>query len=284
MWLNSSMIMYLSSARQYFYQEVQQPDEQIDLAKAALYIAQEEYPHLDPQEYINALDTMADELQERLPSQSYPLLIIKTINQYLYDDLGFTGNTKNYYDPENSFLNQVIDRRTGIPITLALVYIEIARRINFPMSGVGMPGHFLIRPNFPEMEIFIDAFNRGEILFPQDCQDKLNQIFNHQVQLQPEFLATVNNRNFLARILMNLKSIYIHQETPNHLEKALAVVERLLLLFPQAILEIRDRGLLYYRLGQFHLAAKDLETYLNQVPNAQDTITIHHILDQIRQK
>jgi regulator of sirC expression with transglutaminase-like and TPR domain len=132
------------SARQYFYQEIQQPDGYIDLAKASLFIAQEEYPHLDPEEYLNALDTMAFELQERLPSDRYPMKVIQIINQYLYEDLGFTGNTENYYDPCNSFLNDVIDRRTGIPITLAVIYLEIARRIDFPMVGIGMPGRFLL--------------------------------------------------------------------------------------------------------------------------------------------
>lgn len=271
--------MYFSSAQQHFYQEIQQPDEQIDLARAALYIAQEEYPSLEPEEYINALDTMAQELEERLPLQSYPLKIIQAINEYLYDDLGFTGNDKNYYDPCNSFLNDAIERRTGIPITLALVYMEVARRINFPMLGIGMPGHFLIRPDVPEMEIFVDAFNQGEVLFIQDCQDRLNQIFNNQVQLQPEFLASVDKRSFLARMLTNLKSIYLHQQ---NIAKALTVVEKLLLLFPSAILEIRDRGLLYYQLGQFHLAVQDLEKYLTNYPHAQDAITINRILDQIR--
>lgn len=174
-------------ARQYFYQEVTQPDEQIDLAKAALYIAQEEYPDLHPAEYINALDTMAAEVQTRLPTQQYPLRIVQSINQYLYDDLGFRGNTTDYYDPDNSFLNEVIDRRTGIPITLALVYLEVARRIDFPMVGVGMPGHFLIRPDVPQMEIFVDVFNRGEIMFPEDCQERIRQIYGQPVTLQPEF-------------------------------------------------------------------------------------------------
>lgn len=273
--------MHFSSARQYFYQEIQQPDEEINLARAALYIAQEENLTVDPDEYINALDTMADELEEILPSQNYPLLMIKSINQFLYERLGFAGNTDNYYDPCNSFLNDVIDRRTGIPITLALVYMEIARRVDFPMLGVGMPGHFLIRPNIPDLEIFVDAFNQGEVLFIQDCQDKLNQIFNHQVKFQPEFLATVDNRNFLARILMNLKSIYLHQQ---NVEKGLAVVERILLLFPSAIMEIRDRGLLYYQMGQFNLATNDLEIYLNKLPHAQDAVSINRILDQIRNK
>jgi regulator of sirC expression with transglutaminase-like and TPR domain len=270
--------MIYSSARQYFYQEIQQSDELIDLARAALYIAWEEYPDIDPEEYINALDTMALEIQERLPTPRYPLRVIQTINQYLYEDLGFTGNKQDYYDPGNSFLNQVIDRRLGIPITLALVYMEVAKRLDFPMLGVGMPGHFLIRPDIEEMEIFVDAFNGGEVMFAQDCQERLSQIYQRDVKLQPEFLAVVSNRQFLARMLTNLKYIYLQQQT---LEKALAVVERILLLFPSAVLELRDRGLLNYQIGRFTQATEDLQTYLTKVPNAEDAGVIRQLLSRL---
>ncbi|BAZ25461.1 hypothetical protein NIES4073_63660 [Kalymmatonema gypsitolerans NIES-4073] len=267
--------MNFSSARQYFDQEIQQPDERIDLAKAALYIAQEEYPNIDPEEYLNAFDTMALELEERLPSQRYPLRVIQSINQYLYDDLGYAGNVEDYYDPRNSYLNDVIERRLGIPITLALVYLELARRIDFPMVGVGMPGHFLIRPDIADTEIFIDTFNGGEIMFPQDCQERLTQFYQQPVQLQPEFLATVSKRQILARMLANLKYIYLNQQ---ELEKALAAVERILLLFPGASLELRDRGLLCYELGLSDQAANDLEAYLAKAPHAQDAAAIRQIL------
>jgi regulator of sirC expression with transglutaminase-like and TPR domain len=270
--------MNFSSARQYFYQEIQQPDEQINLAKAALYIAQEEYPDLDPQEYINALDTMAEEVQERLPSSRYPLRMIQSINQYLYDDLGFAGNKTDYYDPRNSFFNEVIDRRLGIPISLAVVYLEVARRIDFPMVGVGMPGHFLIRPDVPEIDIFVDAFNGGEILFAQDCQERLSQIYQQPMTLKPEFLAVVNQRQILARLLTNLKYIYLKQQ---ELEKTLAVIERILLLFPDVSLELRDRGLLYYQLRRYPQAVEDLQTYLKQFPNAVDANVIRRLLTQL---
>ncbi|AFY33065.1 SirB1 family protein [Calothrix sp. PCC 7507] len=270
--------MNFSSARQYFYQEIQQPDDRIDLAKAALYIAQEEYPALDPEEYLNALDTMAVELQERLPSSQYPLRVIQSINQYLYDDLGFAGNKTDYYDPRNSFLNDVIDRRLGIPITLALVYLEVSRRIDFPMVGVGMPGHFLIRPDISDMEIFVDAFDRGEVIFAQDCQERLSQMFQQPVELKPEFLATVSHRQLLARVLTNLKYIYLKKQK---LEKTLAAVERILLLFPGVSLELRDRGLLYYQLGHYPQAADDLQTYLAKVPDAEDAAVILRLLDEL---
>ncbi len=268
-------------ARQLFYREIYQPEDQIDLAKAALYIAQEEYPDLDPAEYLNALDTMATEVQERLPAQQYPLRIIQTINHYLYDDLGFTGNTGDYYNPGNSFLNQVLEKRTGIPITLALVYLEIARRIDFPMVGVGMPGHFLIRPTFAEMEIFVDAFNRGEVLFAQDCEERLQQIYTYPVKLQPSFVEPVAPRRYLGRMLANLKLIYLNQ---GNIEKCLAAIERILLLFPGAALELRDRGLLYYQLERWAEARQDLETYLVQIPNAEDASIIRNLLKQMNQE
>lgn len=270
--------MNTSSARQYFYQEIQQSDESIDLAKSALYIAQEEYPHLDPNEYLNALDTMALELQERLPPQRYPLRIIQSINQYLYEDLGFAGNQQDYYDPRNSYFNEVIDRRLGIPITLSLVYLALAYRIDFPMVGIGMPGHFLIRPDIPDVEIFVDAFHSGEVMFPQDCEARLSQIYQQPVTLQPEFLAPVSKKQFLARMLMNLKHIYINQQ---ELEKSLAAVDRILLLFPGVAQELRDRGLLCYKLGHFSQAATDLENYLAKVPEAKDAATIRQILIQL---
>ncbi|KST66511.1 SirB1 family protein [Mastigocoleus testarum] len=271
--------MNLSSVRQKFYQETQKPDEDIDLARASLYIAQEEYPEIDPEVYIQTLDGMAQELSKRLPENKYPLVIIQNINQYLYDDLGFNGNNSDYYDTQNSFLNKVIERRLGIPISLSLIYLEIARRINFPMVGVGMPGHFLIRPEIEEIEIFVDTFNRGEVIFTQDCQDRLNQIYQKNIVFKPEYLAAVTKKKFLARILDNLKIIYVHQQ---EIEKALGAVERKLLLFPDAHIELRDRGLLLFQLGYFPQAIRDLETYLEIEPNSEDVSTIRSLLSQLR--
>ncbi|WP_068818740.1 SirB1 family protein [Phormidesmis priestleyi] len=272
--------MDFSLARQHFYQEVQQPDEQINLERAALYIAQEEYLDLDVDEYLNALDMMADDVREQLPIESYPLKILKTINHYLYGNLGFAGNTENYYDPRNSFLNDVIDRRTGIPITLSLVYLAIAQRLDFPMVGIGMPGHFLIRPIQEDMDIFVDAFSQGEILFPQDCQDRLNQMSGQSVEMQPQFLAAVTSRQFLARMLTNLKATYLNR---GEMEKVLAAIERILLLFPDAAFELRDRGILYFRMNRWIEARQDLEAYLDALPMADDRDTIRKLLNRIGQ-
>ncbi|XHX80773.1 MAG: SirB1 family protein [Stenomitos frigidus ULC029] len=267
-------------ARQLFQREVQQPDEQIHLERAALYYAQEEYPELDVEAYLNALETMAAAVKKQLPTEFYPLKIIQTINRYLYDDLGFVGNTTAYYDPRNSFLNEVIDRRTGIPITLSLVYLAIARRVGLPMVGVNMPGHFLLRPDLEDVEICVDPFHRGEILFPQDCEDRLAQVYGHPVALKPSFLQAVTTRQYLTRMLTNLKVTYIDR---GRFSQALATVDRLLLLLPNAPLELRDRGILYYRLDRLTEAQQDLETYLALVPAAAEAPAIRELLATIRQ-
>lgn len=265
-------------ARQAFYREIHQADDQIDLARAALYLAQEDYPELDVEEYLNALDTMAAELADQLPAEPYPLRIIQQINQYLFEDLKFVGNEGNYYDPRNSFLNEVLDRRTGIPITLSLVYLEVARRVDFPMVGIGMPGHFLIRPDREEMEIFVDPFHKGEILFLDDCKERIAKLFKAQMPFQPEFLNAIGPRHFLARMLGNLKLIYLDK---GDAKRALAAIERILLLFPEAPMEMRDRGLLYYHLGQLTAARQDLENYLTELPSANDRTVIHKVLERI---
>ncbi len=265
-------------ARQLFYQEINQPDGSIDLAKAALYMALEEYPNLEPEEYLDALDSIADEVRSRLPTQNYPLRIIQTINGYLYEDCQFSGNDADYYDPRNSFLNQVIDRRTGIPISLSLVYLEVAKRIDFPMVGIGMPGHFLIRPDFEDAGIFVDAFNGGEILFPEDCRGRLSQIYGQPMDLQPAFLAPVSRRQLLGRMLGNLKAIYLQQRDAL---RVLGAIERILLLFPDALGERRDRGILYYQLGRDREARSDLAIYVTNAPNAPDAAAIRQLLDRL---
>jgi regulator of sirC expression with transglutaminase-like and TPR domain len=201
------------SVRNCLLAEINQPDRELNLARAALYIAQTEYPDLDVEGQLQILDEMATELTTRLPQSRYPLRIIQTINDYLYGELGFCGNTANYYDPRNSFLNDVLTRRTGIPLTLALVYLEMAQRVDLPMMGIGMPGHFMIRPDFEDSEIFIDAFNQGEILFTEDCRQKLVRIYQQEIPtLPPEVLHPVTKHQFLQRMLNNLLQIYINQE------------------------------------------------------------------------
>ena len=264
-----------------FYAEIDQPDSEINLAKAALLIAQQEYPDLEIAAYLQALEVMAVEARGLTIDEEYPLRIIQCLNEYFYDELGFVGNTNNYYDPCNSFLNQVIDRKTGIPITLSLIYLEVCQRIDFPMVGINLPGHFLIRPEFENTGIFVDPFNRGEVLFEQDCEDRLAKLYGRPIPMQPEYLQPVSKRHFLARLLTNLKFIYLNQKD---LKKALINVEYILLLFPDAVSERRDRGLLYFQLGLGFKAVQDLEIYLAMRPNAEDANTILQLLEQLRRE
>ncbi len=267
------------SVRQNFKIEISQPDPEINLGKAALLIAQTEYPNLDINDYLESVSKMAEQLRDRLPENRYPLKTVQTINRYLYEELGFSGNKNDYYDRRNSFFNDVLERRVGIPITLSLVYLEIAKHLDFPMVGIGMPGHFLIRPQFEDVGIFVDAFNQGEVLFPQDCEDILSRIYQRPVTLKSEFLQPIDKHSFLARMLNNLKGIYFNQ---SQFEKALEIIEWLLLLFPESPQERRDRGLISYQIGNFNQAVQDLKFYLNALPQAPDAVTLQQLLLQMQ--
>ena len=273
--------MSRSLARQQFEQAVHFSNPTIDVARAALYLAQEEYPELDVEQYISLLEQMAEDVRAQLPSEAYPLRIIKCINHHLYETLGFLGNQVDYYDPDNSYFNRVLERKTGIPISLSLVYLEIARRVEFPMVGINMPGHFLIRPDVEEMDIFVDPFNNGDVLFRQDCQDRLIQLYGDDMELRPEFFDAVSPRLFLARMLRNLKGIYLQRDD---WDKGLAAVDRILLLLPDDLMEQRDRGLICYQLGDWIEARHDLDHYLDCCPDAEDSTMICKILDQINRQ
>ena len=260
-----------------FYQEIDGADEQIDLAKAALYFAQAEYPDLEVENYLEIIDAIALEIEFQLPSERYPLKTIQTINDHLYNYLQFQGNKKNYYDPENSFLNRVIDRQIGIPISLSVVYLAIAKRLDFPMVGIGMPGHFLIRPEFEDVGIFVDAFNCGEILFEHDCQAKL-QTYQQPVELDPSWLEPVSNKQILVRMLNNLKFIYLHHR---ELDKALSIISSIVKILPENVTEIRDRGLLYYQINRWSEAIIDLEYFLKVSPYSDDAPMIEILLKKM---
>lgn len=261
-----------------FYREVARPDEQIDLAQASLYFAQAEDPDLNVQNYLDILEAIAIEIEFQLPAERYPLKVIQIINHYLFEHLQFRGNRQNYYDPDNSFLHRVIERQLGIPISLSVVYLAIAQYLDFPMVGVGMPGHFLIRPEFEGAGIFVDPFNRGEILFEHDCQARLEEIYRQQVKLDPRWFAPVSNKEILARMLDNLKFIYLHRR---EIDKALSTMSGILKIFPENLGEIRDRGLLYYQLNRWSEAIVDLQYYLKADPNSEDAPMIEILLDKM---
>ncbi|NEP15933.1 MAG: tetratricopeptide repeat protein [Leptolyngbya sp. SIO4C1] len=270
--------MNFPTARQQFYQAISQPEAQIDLAAAALYIAQEEYPHLAIDAYLSQLDAMAAAVQARLPTERYPMKMLQVLSGYLLSTLGFAGNRQNYYDPRNSYLNEVLDRRLGIPITLSLVYLEVAKRVQFPMAGVGMPGHFLIRPLIEEMAVFVDPFNGGNILFEADCEAKFRQLYGPAARWHPDFLAPISPKPFLMRLLTNLKMIYLNQQA---FQQVITILDRLLLLYPDSAYDYRDRGLIHYHLKQYAAAKQDLRQYLRVAPQHVETAQIHALLEQI---
>ncbi len=271
--------MDFSIARQRLYNLLHR-SEPFSLAEASLCIALEEYPELQVEHYLQTLDDMATDVAEQLPSESYPLRILQTINRYLFAEKGFCGNEKNYYEHRNSFLNEVLDRRTGIPITLSLVYLEIADRIGFPMVGINFPGHFLICPEQEEMDLYVDPFHKGELLFPLDCKDRLEMMYQRPVELSPEFFEVIKPKQFLVRMLTNLKHIYLDE---GNLQRCLSASERILLINPEAVIERRDRGLMYYQLGRWVESRQDLEDYLAQSPHAQDLPMIFDLLERMTQ-
>jgi regulator of sirC expression with transglutaminase-like and TPR domain len=267
-------------ARQRFAAIVSRSNETINLAEASLLIAQEEYGGLDVGAYLGRLDRMAGEVGKRLQPGDDPQENIKALNAYLFDDLEFRGNSEAYYDPRNSFLNEVIDRRTGIPITLSTVYLEVGWRLGMPLHGVGFPGHFLVKYSMEKEEIVLDPFHRGSIVTEQDCQNRLDQVYEGQVPFRPDFLAAADKRQILIRILANLKSIYVAAK--DH-RRALAAVERILVIDSTLAPEIRDRGILRMQIGQGPQGIADLEWYVTANPKADDVEEVRNRLRDWRQ-
>ncbi len=248
-------------------QILERPDGEVDLAEAALLIAADEYPGLDLVAYLARIEEMAEALRERLQREPRAERAIMAVNRYLFQELGFHGNNERYYDPRNSYLNEVIDRRTGIPITLSTVFIEVARRAGLEVEGVGLPGHFVVRVHTPSRPLLVDPFHGGLLLTEKDCQDRLDRIFNGNVRLEPRMLQPCSRRDMLERILRNLKAIHLRDQDR---ERALRVVELLVRILPGSAEDLRDRGLLYAALDCYALAARDLERYLSLAPRAKD--------------
>jgi regulator of sirC expression with transglutaminase-like and TPR domain len=252
-----------------FRQAVDRPEDKIDLAHAALTIALTDYPALDIASYLKRIDALAAEVVRRSDGDVYHS--IAALNHVLFVQHGFRGNRDNYYDPKNSFLNEVIERKTGIPITLSVLYMEVARRIGVELEGVGFPGHFLVKHSRAGEEIFIDPFDQGEIKAPEDLGLMLEKLSGHKIALEPRFLEATGKKQTLQRILLNLKAIYVRN---NALVEVLAVLDRLIMLNPAAAAEMRDRGAVYLRLECFTQAREDFETYLRLAPEAEDAAEV----------
>jgi len=238
------------------------------LAQAALVIARIEYPRLDTGPYLSRLDAMGDTAKRRIEQRvresgdGSVLARVATLNSYLFDEEKFVGNREKYEDPRNSCLNEVLERRTGIPITLSLLYIEVARRAGIQVDGVNFPGHFLVR--CPEAGsaaagIIIDPFHGGALLSEHDCRVLLQRHVGSEVAFDTSLLDPATRPQIIVRMLLNLKRIYVHMRS---FPQAREVTEMLLALSPSALSELRDRGLLAYHLNDLSGALRDLQTYL----------------------
>ena len=239
------------------------------LAPAALAIAGVEYPALDAGPYLQRLERMGEAAAGRLQRQqgAGARASIATLNAYLYEELGFGGNREHYDDPRNSFLNEVLDRRIGIPISLAIVYLEIGRRAGLSLEGVNFPGHFLVRapaqPAGADDDLIIDPFHSGALLSEVDCRHLLRQHVGDEAAFDRRLLATATRQQIVVRMLVNLKRLYVRMRS---FPQARAIADLLLAVDPSALSELRDRGLLAYHMEDFAAALKDLETYLRLMP------------------
>ena len=242
------------------------------LVPAALAIAGVEYPALDSAPYVQRLERMGEAADGRMQRHSGAPrhVIIAALNAYLYEELGFSGNRERYDDPRNSFLNEVLDRRVGIPISLAIVYLEIGRRAGVRLEGVNFPGHFLVRapgsPTDADEELIIDPFHSGALLSEVDCRHLLRQHLGDEAAYDRSLLATATRQQIVVRMLVNLKRLYVRM---NSFPQARAIADLLLAVDPSALAELRDRGLLAYHMEDFAAALKDLETYLRLMPRGE---------------
>lgn len=247
------------------------PPQDVSLAEGALLIAVEEYEGLDVDGYLKRVEDMGETLRRRLRSDISTTEALLALNRYVFEELGFSGNSNDYYDPRNSYLNEVIDRKLGIPITLAVLYIEIGRRIGLPLHGISFPSHFLVKCVLREGAIILDPYARGASLGMSDLQQRLQAIVK-DVELDEALLKTVlaaaTPQDILARMLRNLRAIHVDK---GERLKALSASERILTLLPHAAEEYRERGQLYFELECFRAALADFRRYLRLRPDAHDS-------------
>lgn len=275
--------MTKDEARQQFTELIAKGEPSLELDRAALLLAAEEYPAMKVEEYLTQLDALAEDARRRMTLGELfdPLECAMAVAAYLFYEGRFTGNSKDYFNARNSFLNDVIDRGKGLPITLSVVFIEVARRLGVKLFGVGMPGHFLVKYSAAEQEVFFDPFNGGRVLTEANCRAMIEELYAGRISFERVFLQAVTKQQILNRMLQNLKNVYANA---SDLHKLLGVIERLLILMPDAPLEIRDRGLTYYRLKKYSQARIDLETYLRRLPQAEDKGRITEVLNDVRQR
>jgi regulator of sirC expression with transglutaminase-like and TPR domain len=257
-----------AEARDAFTRLLKTPEAELDLAEGALLIAAEEYADLRPAVYLNQISRMATDLKRRIRTEVDPERVVEIANDYFFEELQYKGNREEYYDPRNSYLNDVMERRVGIPITLAVLYMAVGEKAGLPVRGVGMPGHFLVKyaPKTAGIEIFIDAFN-ARTLDRTECAKMLQEMYGDAVEMRPALLQPSAKRQILARILNNLKSLYMSR---NDLRRALAASDRIMLADPHLTSEWRDHGMIQLQLRHDSAALKDFTRYLAMRPEPED--------------
>ncbi|MFI5370645.1 MAG: SirB1 family protein [Candidatus Eisenbacteria bacterium] len=263
-----------------FERMVKRPEESFDLVHAALLVAAEADPSLDVDTELATLTAWGDELASRMEPDWNNLQKLARLRRFVYEDLGFHGDQKDYFSPENSLLHSVMRRRIGIPLTLSIIFLTLGWRIGMPLEGVGFPGHFLVRLTGEERELLLDTFHKGMSVDHADCAQMLEQITQGQIPFDESMLAPMTKHDMIARLLMNLKGAYLRVKQD---EQALLAVERLLLLHPEDAEQVRDRGLLLYRLRRYQQALEELKAYLAARPDANDRETVEHHLVSLRE-
>lgn len=264
--------------RSKFAAMVARPEPEVDLAAAALLIAAEAYPQLTPEPYLRRLDELAERVRDRQWDSTAPVVMLQDLGRVLFEEEGFRGNAEAYYDPRNSFLNDVLDRRLGIPITLSVVFLEVGWRLGLPLHGVNFPGHFLVRYDGEALKLLVDPFQGGTIRFEDEAQELLDLVYGGAVRMQPGFLRPADRKDILVRMLENLKGTYLNNRND---ERALGALERILLVLPDSADHVRDRGMVLTRLGRDGDAADALRHYLQLLPDAPDRVRIELLLDQL---
>jgi regulator of sirC expression with transglutaminase-like and TPR domain len=268
-----------SEIRAAFTSLVNGPEESLDLGRAALLVAAESDPSCDVETCLGTLDAWGEELRGRVQPGWNNLQKLARLRAYMFEHLKFKGDHEDYYSPSNSLLNQVMQRRLGVPLTLSIVFMELGWRVGIPFEGVGFPGHFLVRLTGEPKDLLLDPYSHARSMHEEDCQAILEQIGGGDVPFTPELVAGVSKRDMLVRLLHNLKTAYLRAHDDR---EALAAVDRLLLLRPGATVEVRDRGLLLYRLGERRAAVVELERYLQLAPQAEDRDAIERHLAELR--
>lgn len=271
------------SPLQYFATLVQS-DDHFPLLEAAISLAQDEYPDLDVQQVLGDVDQLQARIKRRLPPDAPALQKLRALNQFFFRDLNFGGNINDYYDPDNSYLNAVLKTRRGIPITLAVLWLELAGGLGLNARGVAFPGHFMVKINLPKGQVVIDPFS-GQSLSREELAERLEP-FKRRSVLDDEFempmglyLQSATPRYIISRMLCNLKEIHKAQED---WQRLIAVEDRIIVLEPDAWDEYRDRGLAWASLGEAGRALPDLEKYLEQATEALDLDDVSEKLARLR--